>query len=511
MHGYGCASIDIYHPAQDFAEQSSENIWNSTCKAVRTATRNAGIKKEDVAGIAFDATCSLVALDCNDRPVTVSATGRNEQNIIVWMDHRAKNEADFINSTKHVVLKYVGGKMSPEQEPPKLLWLKKNLPKSWKKTAKFLDLADYLTFRATGVDARSLCTVVCKWGYLGHKGQNGGWDRSFYSRTGLEDLLDQNKIGTDIRPMGTPIGPLTERSAQELGLSQNTIAGAGIIDAHAGGIGVAGIPLKKNTGFSFENVLSLIGGTSTCHMAVSGKPIFVPGVWGPYYSAMMPGMWLTEGGQSATGSLVDFILQTNSLYNQVRQDARDKRQTLFECLNARLDDLLKKNKFPTKDLHILPYFHGNRSPRANPDAKGCISGLTLNNDINSYAALYLAALQAIAYGTRHILEEMNRHGHSIKAIASCGGLTKNRYFLQEHANITGCEIYIPSEEEAVLSGAAMLAARATGAFASVQDACRKMSSAKGVIKPDKSYAEFHEKKYKIFKLMYEHQMLYNEI
>ncbi len=45
-----------------------------------------------VRGIGFDATCSLVALDANDKPVTVSPTGKDEQNIIVWMDHRAPTE-----------------------------------------------------------------------------------------------------------------------------------------------------------------------------------------------------------------------------------------------------------------------------------------------------------------------------------------------------------------------------------------------------------------------------------
>ncbi len=48
-------------------------------------------------------------------------------------------------------------------------------------------------------------------------------------------------------------------------------------------------------------------------MAVSQKPLFIPGIWGPYYSAMIPDMWLTEGGQSATGSLVDHIVSNRNI------------------------------------------------------------------------------------------------------------------------------------------------------------------------------------------------------
>jgi FGGY-family pentulose kinase len=511
MLGYGAEAVKIWRPQPDFVEQSSDNIWSCAGKAIRSALKSSGVRKEDIKSISFDATCSLVALDSNDKPVTISPTGRSEQNIIVWMDHRAKAETDFINSTHHPVLKYVGGKMSPEQEPPKLLWIKKNLKSTWNKTAKFLDLADYLTYRASGRDTRSLCTVVCKWGYLGHKGLYGNWDKSFYSQLGLAELLTKNKIGDKIRPMGFSLGTMTKRSANELGLTENTMVGLGIIDAHAGGIGAIGAPLNKNRKLKPNNILSLIAGTSTCHMIVAKRPVFVPGVWGPYYSAMVPGMWLTEGGQSATGSLIDFIIEKNSLYDKFNKLAKSKGQMLSEYLNNHLDRLIKDDKFLTKDINILPYFHGNRSPRANPDAKGCVSGLTLNNTLDSYAIEYLATIQGIAYGTRHIIEEMNRNGHKVKAIAACGGLTKNRYFTQEHANVTGCDIYIPKEDESVLLGSAILAAVAQGKFKSIEEASMKMSTAREVIKPDKSYTGYHNKKYQIFKLMYEHQEVYNKM
>lgn len=67
------------------------------------------------------------------------------------------------------MLSYVGGKVSPEMEIPKCLWIFKHLPeKTTKRIAKLFDLADFLTFRATGTDVRSLCTVVCKWNFMGH-------------------------------------------------------------------------------------------------------------------------------------------------------------------------------------------------------------------------------------------------------------------------------------------------------------------------------------------------------
>ena len=76
------------------------------------------------------------------------------------MDHRAEVEAEFINSTNHEVLKYVGGKISLEMQAPKMLWLKKHLPASWSRAQLLFDLPDFLTWKATGSESRYL-SVIC--------------------------------------------------------------------------------------------------------------------------------------------------------------------------------------------------------------------------------------------------------------------------------------------------------------------------------------------------------------
>lgn len=74
----------------------------------------------------------------------------------------------------------------------------------------------------------------------------------------------------------------------------------------------ASIQGEKITPNLLEKRIALISGTSTCHMAVSKSPLYISGIWGPYYSAMIPEMWLTEGGQSATGALIDHIIFSHS-------------------------------------------------------------------------------------------------------------------------------------------------------------------------------------------------------
>ncbi|MCC6415269.1 MAG: FGGY-family carbohydrate kinase [Opitutaceae bacterium] len=523
MLGSASQPIQMWKPQPDFVEQSSDDIWVACGRAVRGALKQAKASPAQVAGIGFDATCSLVCLDAHDKPVTVSPTGNDTQNVIVWMDHRAIPQAERINKTKHAVLRYVGGVISPEMQTPKLLWLKENLRATWQRTARFLDLPDFLTYRATGDDTRSLCTTVCKWTYLGHKGANGeGWDKSYFQKIGLGDLGAEKfiRIGQKIQPMGEPLGRgLTVAAARELGLRPGIPVGVSIIDAHAGGLGLLGAPVtgQNPTSATLERRLALIGGTSSCHMAVSAKPRFIPGIWGPYFSAMIPGLWLTEGGQSATGALIDHIIFSHAAAASLLTEAKKKGVTIYELLNARLDALAQTRgvKFPaalTRNLHLQPDFHGNRSPRADPTLKGTITGLTLSATADDLALHYLAAVQAVAHGTRHILAEMNRKGYRIDTLLACGGGTKNPVFLREHADITGCKIVLPKEPEAVLLGSAVLGAVASKHHATVLDAMAAMNVADKIIPPTRgAVARFHAAKHQVFHRLHADFLTYRKL
>lgn len=489
--------IKQFRPAPDFVEQSSSDIWAQVCQVVSTVVESTEIDPVQVKGISFDATCSLVAVDADDKPVTVSPTGEDDQNIIMWMDHRALAETSEINATDSEVLKYVGGEVSPEMELPKLMWFKRHLPEQYERVSKFFDLADYLVYRSSDQDIRSTCTKVCKWTYLAHEKR---WSTPLLETIGLNDLITGEKIGQSIVDPGTAAGKLTETAAKELGLTTETTVAVGMIDAHAGGVGIIGDQP--------ESTLAIIGGTSSCHMASSKDPIFVDGVWGPYWGAMIPGLWLSEGGQSAAGSLIDHVIRDSEFYPELMKMAEEQNRSEYEILNEEVARLESENPQFSAHFHLLGYHHGNRSPRANPHLKGMVSGLSLNRDLTELAKVYFAAIQSVSYGTRHIIEAMNNSGHKITRIHMCGGGTKNPLWLREHANATGCEIVLSSEDEAVILGSAMLAATGAGEFEQLTDAMAAMSSTGKVVSPDPETKAFHDAKYRVFHEMYEDQMKY---
>lgn len=197
--------ITLFRSAGSVVEQSSREIWQAVCDCIKHAVEKSAVSPHSVAGIGFDATCSLVVIGENDAPLAVGPCEEADRNIIVWMDHRATEQAERINATRHPVLQYVGGTISPEMETPKLLWLKENRPQIFAAARHFFDLADYLTWRATGDLARSVCTVTCKWTYLAHEKR---WDADYFRQIGLAELAEEDfaRIGQRIVDPGTPCG-----------------------------------------------------------------------------------------------------------------------------------------------------------------------------------------------------------------------------------------------------------------------------------------------------------------
>ncbi|HEX2018593.1 MAG TPA: FGGY family carbohydrate kinase, partial [Aurantimonas sp.] len=259
--------IRLWREDAGIVEQSSADIWAAVVASVREATEKAGIDSASVKGLGFDATCSLVVVGTDGRGLPVGPSEDPERDIIVWMDHRALDQTRRINATKHPVLRYVGGVISPEMETPKLLWLKENRPETFARAAHFFDLADYLSWRATGSLARSVCTLTCKWTYLAHEDR---WDPDYFRTVGLEELAEEAfaRIGAEVVDIATPLGDgLSPAAAAELRLPVGTPVGAPVIDAHSGGIGTLGGRRPDGSAAEPSAELALIMGTSSCAMA----------------------------------------------------------------------------------------------------------------------------------------------------------------------------------------------------------------------------------------------------
>jgi D-ribulokinase len=492
--------IAIFREAGEMVEQSSNDIWRAVCASVREVLAKSGAAAGSIAGIGFDATCSLVVLGESGQPLPVGHSGDDERNIIVWMDHRATDQARRINRTGMDVLNYVGGAISPEMETPKLLWLSEHMPDTFANTWQFFDLTDFLTWRATGSLARSACTVTCKWTYLAHENR---WDETYFREIGLGVLADEafSRIGTEVVPGGRPLGAgLTEEAAAELGLAAGTPVAAGLIDAHAGGIGTVGA--RGGAGDVYSR-MAYVFGTSACTMSSTPEPTFVDGVWGPYFSAMVPGLWLNEGGQSAAGAAIDHLVRLHPAAEQTAAKAREHGLTLSQYLSIEVEKRGGAAAAPklVGGVHVVPEFLGNRAPFADPDARGLIAGLGLDTDLDSLLGLYLAGVYGLGYGVRQIVRMLQEKNVAIDTIVISGGAGQSPLVRQLLADATGIAVAASTSQEPVLLGSAILGAVAAGHHKDMGAAMAAMSELGDLYRPDGATGDWHSARFVAFDVL----------
>jgi len=477
------------------AEHDSEDIWRAVCTAVKAACGAAGAKPSQVAALGVDATCSLVVRDGAGRPLAVSGGEDARWDTIVWLDHRALAEADICTAADHPVLAHSGRVMSPEMEMPKLMWLKRHRPEQWAKAGYFFDLADFVTWRATGVNARSRCTMTAKWNYLSHEKEP--WNAGFLAAIGLEDVRERGSLPQETLPLGKAVGRLTAAAAEELGLDTGCVVAAGLIDAYAGALGVLGAFAGEPE--RLERQLALIGGTSSCVAAFSRARKFGFGLWGPYYEAVLPGWWLVEGGQSATGALLDHVVRLHSAGGEPTAENHARIIARIAALREEEGEVFGAR------LHVLPDFHGNRSPLADPHALGVISGLSLDASFDGLCRLYWRSCVAIALGIRHVLGKLGECGYPLDTLHVAGGHVRNPLLLELYRDVTGCRIVVPKSGDAVLLGTAMVAAVAGGLHADLPAAGKDMYGGGHEFLPDAARKAGYDRDYRRFLALFRHR------
>lgn len=134
---------------------------------------------------------------------------------------------------------------------------------------------------------------------------------------------------------------------------------------------------------------------------------------------------MNEGGQSSTGQLLDFMVESHPAFPHVKELAKEAGMHHFQYLSNMLEEMKTAQNAPflsylTRNLFLYPDLHGNRSPLADFDMRGVLIGLALDNTAGDLALKYLATCEAIALQTRHIVESMNKSGHQITSIFMSG-------------------------------------------------------------------------------------------
>jgi L-ribulokinase len=261
----------------------------------------------------------------------------------------------------------------------------------------------------------------------------------------MENFVDE-KMSTQITPLGAKAGGLTSQAAAWTQLNPGTAVAVGNVDAHVA-VPAAGV---VETGR-----MVIIMGTSNCHMVLGEQEKIVPGMCGYVEDGIIPGYFGYEAGQSCVGDHFAWFVE-----NCVPAAYQNEAQKRGIDIHALLEEKASQLKPGESGLVALDWWNGNRSILVDVDLTGLMVGMSLATKPEE---MYRALIEATAYGTRIIIETFVNHGVPVKEIVATGGLPdRNHLLMQIYADVTGREVKVAAAKQTPALGAAMFGAVAAG-------------------------------------------------
>lgn len=439
-------NTDFVRPG--WAEQNPEDWWNAAVVGIRRAMAQIGAQGSDIASITVGATsCTLVCLDESGVPLRPA---------IIWMDVRADQEAREIAASGSPSLQLSGARhASAEWLPSKALWLARNQPQVYERTAWLAEYTDFLTWRLSGERVASQNNAAIRAYY---DLENGGWARELYGSLGLDDLIE--KLPETVLPMGTRVGKLAAAAQEELDLPATVSVVIGGADAFVAQVGL---------GVVNPGAMALITGSSHLAILQSSHRVHGEGTFGSYPSAVVDGQYTVEGGQTSSGSMLEWFRR---LLDDGEYSAR-----FFDSLTPLAEELPPGSE----GVLVLDHFQGNRTPYVDAKSRGVIAGLSLSHRKEH---IFRAMIESVCFGTENTLRRFREQGHVIERIVACGGAVNSPFWLQIHADVSGSPIEVTRVAEAVTLGAAVLGAVGANLYADLNEATAEMVHADRTIEPD---------------------------
>jgi len=480
---------------KDWALQSPDDWLLTLQQSVKTVLKASKVKPTDVIGIGIDFTaCTMLPTLADGTPLCKLPKFAKTPNAWpkLWKHHAAQGQADRINATARRLgcdfLDRYGGKLSSEWMYAKTLQTLEEAPEVYREAARFIEGADWVVWQMTGVEKRNACTAGYKAAF--ETKTKTYPPKEFFAAVNPDwaNLVDE-KLSRDIYPQGAKVGGLTPAMAKSLGLIEGTPVAVANVDAHVA------VPAATITD---PGKMLMIMGTSICHMVLGTEPRKVEGMCGYVWEGIIGGYYGFEAGQSGAGDILAWFVE-NAIPAAYAAEAK-KRQL---DLHAVLEEKAAKLRAGQSGLLALDWLNGNRSILVDVDLSGMVLGLTIATKPEE---IYRALIEALAFGTRKIIDSFESSGVAVNELYACGGLPyKNKLLMQIFSDVTGRTIKVARSEQTCALGSAMfgalVAGKAGGGYDTVEDAAAKMAGVRRqVFKPnpgekavyDRLYAEYEE-------------------
>lgn len=465
--------IEPYFSEQPgWAEQDVEYFWENLCAACNGLWPQLDFPKSEIKAVAITTQrATVINLDNDGKPLRPA---------IIWLDQREENNLPGMG-VWDPVLTLLGAKASVQsfRSQSKAHWIKSRQPEIWNKTAKYLLLSGYHSYRLTGKYVDSVASQV---GYLPFDFKRQDWCRP--SDWKWKALPIKREQLPELVPAGSPLGVITEQAARETGIP----AGLPVISAGADKACevLASGCLAPGTG-------SLSYGTTATYNTTDTRYIEAIRLV-PAYPAAMPHTYNTETIVQRGYWMVNWFKREFGIREQrIATERGVEPETLF-------DELLRQVPPGAMGLVLQPYWSpGVRVP--GPEAKGAIIGF---GDIHTRAHIYRAIIEGLAYALRDGRERHEkRSGHKITSLKVSGGGSQSDEVMQITADIFAITAERPHTYETSGLGAAINAAVGIGRYPDYKTALEHMTHGGDRFTPiaenvriyDRLYQEVYQKIY----------------
>ncbi|MBI5645648.1 MAG: xylulokinase [Ignavibacteriae bacterium] len=417
-------------PRPLWTEQDPRDWWEATLTSISRAMQDAGAAAADVIGIGITGQMhGLVALDEHGEPL---------RPCILWNDQRTVAECDEIHTRIGAdrVLRICGKPALPSFTAPKLLWMQAHEPALFMRIHTVLLPKDYIRWRLSGALLSDVSDA------------SGTLLFDTARRTWSEDVLAALDIPRRVLPEVTESTEasafVSADAARVCGLRAGTpiAGGAGDQAAEAVGCGVLG-----------GDEVSVTIGTSGVVFAGMDDYRLDPAGRVHSYCHAIPGHWHVMGVMLSAGG--SFRWHRDTFCAEEREkaaaagiDAYDLMTEFASRIGAGSDGLL-----------FLPYLTGERTPHADPYARGVFFGMTLRHTRHHFTR---AVMEGIGFGLKDAFLCINDLGYTPDTVRLSGGGARSELWRQMLADMLDVPVAPVGVAEGAAYGAALLGAVASG-------------------------------------------------
>jgi xylulokinase len=463
---------DMDTPKPGWAEQHPDLWWEASVETVKDVLAKSKIDPSQVAAIGISGQMhGSVFLDSNGKVIRPA---------LLWCDQRTAPQCEDIYNTfggEEGFIKLSYNKALTGFTAPKILWLRQEEPDNYKKLSQILLPKDYIRYKLSGTYATEVSDA------------SGTILLDIAKRTWSDEIIEGLKVDKDLLPPvfeSSYISSKVSNEAAELtGLKAGTPIAGGAGDQAGGAVG---------SGIVYEGVISDYLGTSGVVFAHSDSAVYDPEGRLHSFCHAVDSAWHLMGVTLSAAGSYKWYHDTFGISDDI--EAKYKDLSKYELLNKQAESA----SAGSEGLIFLPYLSGERTPYADPYARGVFFGISLVHDTSHFAR---AVMEGITYSQYDCLNLMKETGITSDKVVLFGGGARSELWRKITADVFGTRIVTLNVEEGPSYGAAIIAGVGIGLYPTVKEACGNILEEVTDTEPDPETNAIYAKYYEVYRSLYE--------